>query len=148
MLGEYASAKELLQEGLDIKRETGNRSAMINSLMQLGNVTRELGEYDESSRWYSQALALAWELQAHHMARYIIGGAAELLALQGQPERALEQLFFVQHQPIGEQSLVDQIDDLIAGLAVKLPPDTVTRCRERGQAMTLEAIVADICDRR
>ena len=144
LLGEYESARALVQESLDIKRETGNRTAMVNSLMQLGNLACTVGEYEEASRWYGQALTLAWDIQALHMVRYLIHAFSELSDQQGKPERALELLFFLQDQPIGEQSLIDQVNDLIAKLEEKLSPDTVAQCREHGQAVTLDAVVADI----
>lgn len=142
--GDYASARELIQESLDLKRETGNRSAMISSLLELGNLTCQMAEYAESSRWYSQALTLAWEMHALHNARYALVGAAELLDRQGQQERALELLCFVRHQPVGEQMLIDQVDGLITQLQETVAADKVVRCRERGQAMTLEAVVHDV----
>jgi tetratricopeptide (TPR) repeat protein len=142
-LGEYESARALIQESLDIKRETGNRNAMVNSLMELGNLAGKMGEYDESSRWYGQALTLAWDIQALHMVRYILVGIAELLDQRGGPERALELVFFVRDQPIGEQLLIDQVNELVANLTGKLSRDTVARCRARGQAMTLPAVVEE-----
>jgi tetratricopeptide (TPR) repeat protein len=139
--GDYGAARELIHESLDIKRETGHRGAVVHALMEMGNVTRRMGEYRESSRWYREALTLAWEIQALHMVRYVIVGVAELLDRQGEQERALELLCFVQRQDVEEQLLVDRVNDLVAKLEGTLSPTMVTKCHEHGQAMTLEAVV-------
>jgi hypothetical protein len=96
--GDYVTARELIHESLDIKREIGVCGAVVHALMEMGSVTREMGEYRESSRWYREALALAWEIQTLHLVRHIIVGVAQLLDRQGEKERAPGLLFFVQRQ--------------------------------------------------
>jgi predicted ATPase/DNA-binding SARP family transcriptional activator len=143
-LGEYDLARELVQESLDIKRETGDRNAMIHSLLQLGAVTRKMGDYGESKKWHAQTLRLALEIQALHLVRYVLVGVAELENQRGERERALELLSFVLHQGVGEQELRDQAHNLRSKLEAALSPQAVAQCQQRGQARTLEAVVAGV----
>jgi tetratricopeptide (TPR) repeat protein len=142
--GEYDSAQELIQESLDVKRETGDPNAIIHSLLQLGAVTRKMGAYVESKKWHAQTLRLALEIQALHLVRYVLVGVAELENQRGERERALELLFFVLHQGIGEQELRNQVARLRSELEAALPPQAVAQCQQRGQARTLEAVVASV----
>jgi tetratricopeptide (TPR) repeat protein len=143
-MGDYASAQELIQQSLDIKRETGDPNAIIHSLLQLGAVACKRGACRESKKWYDQTLKLALDIQALHLVRYALVGVAELWGQQGEHERALELLSFVLHQNIDEQELKDQATHLRSELVSALSLQVVARCCQRGQAKTLEAVVANV----
>jgi hypothetical protein len=113
-------------------------------LLQLGAVARKREAYKESQKWHAQSLKLALDIQALHMVRYALVGVAELWNQRGERERALELLSFVLQQGIGEQDLRDQAANLRAELEAALSPQAVAQCQQRGQAMTLEEVVAGV----
>jgi hypothetical protein len=71
---------------------------------------------------------------------------ARVLAKQGDKERALELLALVMNHRLSWQMAKDQAGPLIAELEAELPPDVVAAAQVRGQALDLEATVAELLD--
>jgi tetratricopeptide (TPR) repeat protein len=57
-LGDYALARTLHQEALQIRREMGDRRGIASSLSNLGNVTYSLGDLDGARALYEEALSV------------------------------------------------------------------------------------------
>ena len=55
-LGDYAEARRLYQESLDIAQQRGNRAGVAISFHQLGLLTHDQGDYAEAGRLYQESL--------------------------------------------------------------------------------------------
>jgi tetratricopeptide (TPR) repeat protein len=60
--GDYASAQALLEEGLALFREIGDKGGVAVSLNTLGNVAKEQGDYSSARSLLEESLALQREL--------------------------------------------------------------------------------------
>lgn len=89
ILGRYDEAEAHYTEALTTAETTGNTRMMASSLVGLGVLKMKLGDLDEAGRIFSRADRM------HQRAGFILGranaqsGAAQVLLLQGEPERAM-----------------------------------------------------------
>ena len=127
-----------------MNREAGDRHAIVEKLKQLGNVACKMGSYQEARKYLDQALRLAAEIRIFYVILDILIGVANLFQEEGHEERALELVAFITSQTVSGQELKDRARSLLSKLETELPPQTVARCRERGEASTLEVILAEI----
>ena len=86
------------------------------------------------------------EIQAIPVVLDILIGLADLFQEEGNKELALELLAFVTHQTKSGQELQERVMALMPKCEAELSPQTAVRRRERGQAKTLEAVVAKLLD--
>jgi tetratricopeptide (TPR) repeat protein len=63
MQGDYAAARILLEQSLELFRELGNKGGIALSLINLGTVAKEEGEYAEARVLLEQSLAIRRELR-------------------------------------------------------------------------------------
>jgi tetratricopeptide (TPR) repeat protein len=87
--GDYAQARQHLEEAVDIQREIGDKWYLANALSNLGNVTREEGNYDAATALYAESLITNRELGDKWALAYLLEDISSLAAAKGQPERAL-----------------------------------------------------------
>jgi predicted ATPase/DNA-binding CsgD family transcriptional regulator/Tfp pilus assembly protein PilF len=64
--GDYAAARALHQESLDIGRELNDLPAVARSLGQLGDVAHQLGDYVTAQQLFEESLAILRQLNDHH----------------------------------------------------------------------------------
>ncbi len=64
--GDYAAARALHEESLDIDRELNNLPAVARSLGQLGDVAHQLGDYVTAQRLFEDSLAILRQLNDPH----------------------------------------------------------------------------------
>jgi predicted ATPase/class 3 adenylate cyclase len=64
--GDYAAARSLLEEGLELNRRLGHRPGIAAALRNLGSVRREQGDYDGARAFYEESLALRRDLGDRH----------------------------------------------------------------------------------
>ena len=64
--GDYAAARALHQESLDIGRELNDLPAVARSLGQLGDVAHQLGDYVSAQRLFEESLAILRRLDDQH----------------------------------------------------------------------------------
>ena len=62
LLGDYAAAKKLHQQSLEIFQQLGDQRGMSRSLHQLGNLAYFTGDYDEARKLYQQSLEIDQKL--------------------------------------------------------------------------------------
>jgi predicted ATPase/DNA-binding CsgD family transcriptional regulator len=64
--GDYAAARALHEEGLDIGRELDDLPAVARSLGQLGDVAHQLGDYVTAQRLFEESLGILRQLNDQH----------------------------------------------------------------------------------
>ena len=75
--GEYRRAVQAARKGLNAARQSGNRQAEMENLIELGKNLRRLGKYRAAMLWGKQALSLAREigdLQGEATVLNLLGG--------------------------------------------------------------------------
>ena len=84
-----------MEESLALKRETGNRNAILHSLLEIGTFSTAMGAFQEAHEYFCQALQLAQEIQTTALAFDILLGLADLYMKTGDHGRAAELIGFV-----------------------------------------------------
>ncbi len=75
--GDLVAARLFYEESLAIRRESGDKRGMINSLGSLGQVLKAQGEYGQAERLYEESLAVSREMGSEESiaaALYDLGG--------------------------------------------------------------------------
>jgi tetratricopeptide (TPR) repeat protein len=91
--GDPDRARTLLEESLASLRQQEQRlpiaNALVNTLLRLGSIECETGEYERAAESYRESLKLMWQYvgRAYETAA-CLEGVARVAATQGQPERA------------------------------------------------------------
>jgi predicted ATPase len=143
-LGDYAQAKDYYQEGVTLFQQIGIKSGLANTLGNLGEACRNLGDYAGARQYLHQALQIAQEIGAIPTVLKNLVGLAALWAQQGKTTHGLELLAFAIHQSAITQDTKEQATALSAELAADLAPDVAAEAKARGQALKLDALVAEI----
>jgi tetratricopeptide (TPR) repeat protein len=91
--GDLDQARALLEESLSSLRRQEQRlpivNALVNTLVRLGSIECETGEYAQAAEFYGESLELVWQYvgRAYETAA-CLEGLARVAAMQGRPERA------------------------------------------------------------
>ena len=91
--GDLGQARALLEESLSSLRRQEQRlpiiNALVNTLVRLGSIECETGEYTRAAKSYAESLELMWQYvgRAYETAE-CLEGLALVAAMQDQPERA------------------------------------------------------------
>lgn len=62
--GDFEGARKLVEESLSLKRETGNRIAILHSLLEYEALNIEMGDYTAADHHFGEALQLALAMQS------------------------------------------------------------------------------------
>lgn len=139
--GHYAEAKRFFQESLAAYE---GRYITVNNPAGPGWAHLGLGELQEATTYFRNALHSALQNQAATLALDALTGIAYLLAQAGKPEQALELLGLVQYHPASTQETKDRAAKLHDKLISELPPEAVAAARVWEKQRTLEAVAAEI----
>lgn len=153
-LGEYTEAKEYYLRCLRTAEEVGYRWAIQVSTKYLGHVALSMDEIAEAEAHFLQSLKIAEEIG---LGRDTVGLLYELAGVwvaEGRFEQAVELLALVLQHPASHQARLalergrirDSAQSLLATLKAELSPETFTAALQCGQALELDAVVAEILE--
>ena len=143
-IGQYTEAERWLLESLDLKREFGSRRSMVFSLNLLGTVATRTGRYPQAKDYYDEALMIGRQLESPSLAADVLIGVAALMSARGRAERALEMLAVVQRHAGSDSEIFNNAAEQVAEIAGRVAPEVAEACRARGQARTLDDVVAEV----
>jgi len=144
ILGEYSDAIKHAQECLIVSEQIVEPSGIAWALRILGNAACGLGDLAGAKRYHHQSLELVMKINQKFYIPLNLVGIAELMAVDGKSEQALELLALVLHHPISWQWAKDQAAPLLTKLKSELAPEVVAATCERGQSRDLEVTVAEL----
>jgi tetratricopeptide (TPR) repeat protein len=85
----FDEARAWLEEALSIQREVGDKSYIANSLNNLGNVIRAIGDYEIACNLYKESLEISYELGDKWALAYLLEDMGALASQRGMPHRSL-----------------------------------------------------------
>lgn len=88
-LGKYADAKRCLEESVNACHDIGNMQGEISQLQALGNVYRNLREFDSAIKVYQRAISLAEKEDLDGLCTSL-GNMASIYTQKEQPDEALK----------------------------------------------------------
>ncbi len=143
-LGDNTEARRLHQESLEIRREIGDQAGVAASLAGIGYAAVDLGAYEEARQALHESLRIAWELAAMPRVLDALHGLAQLAADEGRQEAALSYLGAILTHPASIEYTKKKARELLARLQRELPSKAVAALLEKGKALSLEAVIAQL----
>lgn len=149
--GDHQLCQTSCEEALAIQLEVGDSWAVANTLHALGTVLRDQGNYAGAAVHFASGLRTCTALDDRYTLAYLLEDGGVLLALVGQPERALRLVAAAgaQREAIGAPRSAGEQEKLDAGLAparAALGSDEQAAAVAQGQAMDAAQASADALD--
>jgi predicted ATPase/DNA-binding SARP family transcriptional activator len=141
-LGRHDEAHQWYEESVAVSNLVGQGKQAPEALIGLGNVACAVGEYDRARDYYAQALRTAVRSAGETLA--VIGGVAELLGRIQRRESAVELAALAAHHPASMYATRTRAAQLLLELEALSPPREHLAARVRGQALNLDATVAQL----
>jgi predicted ATPase len=141
---DYYNARLYSNQSLEIWRRLGDQWGSAGSLETLGTVALGLGEFDQALFHFREALRIALNIKAVPLILQVLTGFANLLARQGQKERALQLLTFIINDPVIDQEGRHKAERAYQSLAADYPTDMLARLQAQGENRSLESVVAEM----
>jgi predicted ATPase len=141
MLGDFDEAQLALAACVALCRELGHRHILAHALASLSGVAAAHEAFGEAWGLLRDALQTAQTIGSVSAALFGLVSAAEVLAKQGQRERAAAVAAFVLEHGAANRETKNRADTLLVGLAAQVPAPMLEAARAHGRAATLEALV-------
>lgn len=143
-LKEYEAAKIRFQDSLAISKIIYTLHMVTATSMWLGVTAMEQEDYSGARSHLTEALKIAYENGGFGRVMDTLYRWGELLRREGRAEQAVEYLAFAQHHQATDDRVKEGANEVLAELAVHLPPAVMAAAQARGQSRTLEALVLEI----
>jgi uncharacterized protein HemY len=143
-LQHYNRARVRFEASLKISTMIDSLTMMAATGMWMGMLAMEQQEFSEARRYLVEALKIAYENDAMNRLTDVLYRIGDLLQRTGQSAAAVEYLTVVQHHSTTGDLVRREVGELLQDLAAVLPPEAMSAARARGQARTLEELVADV----
>lgn len=141
---DWAAATSYYHQALCILREIDHKVNVATVLANLGHVTSASGDSAAAVPYYHEALQIATDIGCIPTVLDSLIGFAGMLARTGQQERALAYLGLASNHPAVLDNSLAAGKEILADLRVQLPPEQIEAGLERGKALSLEAVVAEV----
>jgi tetratricopeptide (TPR) repeat protein len=143
--GRYDEARSLLRESMDLWREIGEQGSLAQTLTHLGTALLKAGDKANARSYFLDALSMAREMQTLPVLLDALVGEAEIQALEGAFESALEIVMAVSHNVSSSLATKTHAEQLRAELIKRMPPQLVKTVKGRmNQKTTLDALAQHI----
>ena len=105
-----------LLESLKIRKDLGDKTAIAESLNNLGSITHKLGQTDEAYEHFREAFKIAVEIGAIPLSLEALLGLTEFLLRGGEGEKAVVVLSLVAHHEASSQEIKSKAQEIFQGL--------------------------------
>jgi predicted ATPase/DNA-binding CsgD family transcriptional regulator len=142
---QYAEAKRFQQESYRIFQDLDAKGTILTSVFFLGEIAVGEKDYREARRFLREAIIIARDTYSFLGLQIPLVGIANLLAREGDREKAVELTVLVLDQPdfMGFNPK-GKATRLLQNLEADLPPDVFAAAMERGKARKLEETVNEL----
>ena len=140
--GDYAGAIVHYRAGLQVYEELGMIDNMATNAHNIADAYTSLGLLDESRRYAVECIRLARQVGAVPLQLAALVPLADVLAKQGQPDRALALLGLARHHPGTPTQKEVGIREVLADM--QLEPEQIEAGLAAGAALALEAVMEEI----
>jgi predicted ATPase/transcriptional regulator with XRE-family HTH domain len=138
-LGAYHEAEALLQESVELHRQSGSVGLFGWPLAQLGYTRWLLGDRRRAQAELLEAIQIAAMRHAFLAVLLALPAVALMLAEQGRKERAVELYALAWRHPViaGAQGFIDSFGRRLDAVAADLLPSVAAAAQARGQRLDL-----------
>ncbi len=143
-LQQYDQARARFETSLKISQAIDSLAALAATGMWMGMLALAQQNFPEARRHLSKALKIAYENDSTTRLTDVLYRIGDLLHRTGRSATAVEYLTFVQYHSATDDRVRQEVKELLEKLASVLPPETLATAQARGQAHTMEELVADV----
>jgi hypothetical protein len=140
-LGNLPEAESLNRESLALARELGDQRWTAINLNALGKNALEQGDWASAERYAREALVISHSIHSDVDALGDIACLAQAWAQQGQSERSLRALLYVEQHPASLPYDRERNAQLLYELRMELPPGVVEQAASWCSGRTMDEIV-------
>lgn len=144
--GSPKEAQRLLKLAAESFRVLEETDSLVTTLCHLGQLMCSAEQYDEAEGYFREALREGVNATDNSLALGAVLGLAQALKAQDQNLRALSLLAFLLHAPDVPDDVMDTAEELVFELEETVPQDDASPAWERGKALTLASIAANLPD--
>lgn len=146
---EQIQARELLEEGVVVLKELGDRWSTAETLLAFARVAASQGELKAAIARYQESLTIAREIEARNLIALAVEGIAALAATQGEQEwaarlwgtaKALREMIGAPLPPVYRADF----EPALAITRSQLGEDAFEKAMTEGRIIPLEKILDDI----
>lgn len=142
--GEFDEAESLFNQSAGLFEELGDHWSRAQVLNNLGFITIERGSHEQARSYFLEALKTAQENQTMPVAVSSLVGLSDLLARQGQSQKALELLAQVSAQPNLPHESRGRAEQLLSLLSSELPEDERQQLESSARSQPFSPFVAEL----
>lgn len=142
--GQYQDARSLLQESAALFKEIGEQGSLAQTFTHMGSALLRSGDKVAARRNFLDALSIAREMQTLPILLDALVGEAEIQALDGAIESAVEILTVVSQNSSSSLATRRRAEGLHTTLISQLPAQRVRTLKAKLDRKTTESIVLEI----
>jgi tetratricopeptide (TPR) repeat protein len=142
--GQYDDAQSLLRESIALLKEIGEQGSLAQTLNHLGSAFLEAGDRVGARRHFLDALSIAREMQTLPVLLDALLGEAEVQALDGVTESALEIAMAVSQNSSSALATKTRAEQLRSTLGSQLPGQRVNAIKTKIAQKPIDSLVVEI----
>ena len=144
--GEVGQGTALIEEGVTLYREVGDKNGIAWSLEALGVVLALQGDYERAQPLFEESLTLSREMGLKFKTAYILEGLAPVAVAEGQPEQAARLFGAAQslRETIGSSlspAEREEYDQGVAAVRTGLGEDEFAKAWAEGRKMSMDEAI-------
>jgi CO dehydrogenase nickel-insertion accessory protein CooC1 len=133
-----------LQESIALFKEIGEQGSLAQTLTHMGSAVLKAGDKVAARKCFLDALSIAREMQTLPVLLDALMGEAEIQALDGATESAVEILMAVIQNPSSSLATKTRAEELRSDLISRIPAQRVKAIKAKIHQKTIESLVEDI----
>lgn len=142
--GQYNDAQSLLQESIALCGEIGEHGSRAQALTHMGFALLKVGDSVSARKYFLDALSIAREMQTLPVLLDALVGEAEVQALEGAVESAVELLRAVSQNPSSSLASKTRAEQLRSDLMSQMPTHRVKAPKAKVGHQTIDALVEEL----
>jgi tetratricopeptide (TPR) repeat protein len=142
--GQYDDAQSLLQESIALFKEIGEQGSLAQSLTHMGSALLKAGDNVAARNYFLDALSIAREMQTLPVLLDALVGEAEIQALNGAVESALEIVLAVSHNSSSALATKTCAEELRSDLISRMPTQRVKTIKAKIDRRSIDTLIENI----
>jgi predicted ATPase/transcriptional regulator with XRE-family HTH domain len=142
--GQFDDAQVLFQESTSLFKEIGEHGSLAQALTHIGSALLKAGDQDVARKYFVDAISIAREMQTLPVLLDALVGEAEIQALRGEVESALEIVTAVNQNHSSSLATKTRAEQLRSNILSQMPAHRVETLKAKINPKSLDSLVTDI----
>ena len=143
-VGDYDGARKLLTECIGASKELGRPLTVAICQGNLAGILLEKGDLHEAKEHVNEALRIAKDINAVPPTVDLLNLVAEIYAMEGKTERALEITGYVLEHPAAIKETLDRAQEFLGSMTPKPSTEDIARARVSAKKKEFKSLVDEI----